>query len=158
MDSGYPLGGCFMPPHRSVRYHAQEYRGRQRQPKNALELFNYRHSSLRMVVERTFGVLKARFPIFYHMPNYSVVRQRMIVTACCTIHNFIRLHQRNDDLFVEWENKDIPANDDVDSQQHPEVNDWRVQQIHAVSETAQEEMRNLRDAITAAMWSSHLPV
>jgi hypothetical protein len=92
VDSGYPMGGCFMPPHKSVRYHAQEYRGRHRYPKSTVELFNYRHSSLRMVVERTFGVLKVRFLIFYHMPKYSVARQTMIVIACCTIHNFIRLH------------------------------------------------------------------
>ncbi len=155
MDSGYPLGGCFMPPHKSVRYHAQEYSGRQRQPKNAVELFNYRHSSLRMVVERTFGVLKARFPIFYHMPKYSVARQRMIVTACCTIHNFIRLHQRNDQLFLEWENKDIPTNDDGGILGPQDLNDWRLRQVQAVSETAQEEMRNLRDAITTAMWACH---
>jgi hypothetical protein len=101
VNSRYPLGGCFMPPHKSIQYHAQEYRGRHSQPKSAVEFFNYRHSSLRMVVERTFGVLKARFPIFYHMPKYSVARQKIIVTVCYTIYNFIYLHQRNDQLFLE---------------------------------------------------------
>ena len=151
MDSGYPLGGYFMPPHKSVRYHAQEYRGRHRQPKSEVELFKYRYSSLCMVVERTFGVLKARFPIFYHMPNYSVARQRMIVTACCTIHNFIRLHQWNDQLFLEWQNKDIPTNDDGGIHGPQDMNDWRLRQVEAISETTQREMRNLPNAITTAM-------
>ena len=155
VDFGYPLGKCFMPPHKSVRYHAQKYRGRHRQPRNTVELFNYRHSSLRMVVEQTFGVLKARFPIFYHMSNYSVARQRMIITACCTIHNFLRLHQQNDKLFLEWKNKDIPTNDDGGIHRPQDMNDWRLRQVEAVSETAQREMRNLRDGITTAMWASH---
>ncbi|VVA18103.1 Hypothetical predicted protein, partial [Prunus dulcis] len=36
---------------------------RGRHPRGAMELFYYRHSSLRNVIERCFGVLKARFPI-----------------------------------------------------------------------------------------------
>jgi hypothetical protein len=108
-----------------------------------------------MVVERTFKVLKARFPIFYHMPNYSVVRQRMIVTTCCIIHNFIRLHQRNDQLFLEWQNKDLPTNDNGGIHGLQDMNDWRLRQVEAVSKTTQGKMRNLRNAITTAMWSGH---
>jgi hypothetical protein len=155
VDSGYPLGGCFMPPHKSIRYHAQEYTGRHRRPKSVVELFNYWHSSLRMVVERTFKVLKARFPIFYHMPNYFVVRQRMIVTTCCIIHNFIRLHQRNDQLFLEWQNKDLATNDDGGIHGLQDMNDWRLRQVEVVSKTTQGKMRNLQDAITTTMWAGH---
>ncbi|GMP41663.1 hypothetical protein CsSME_00011682 [Camellia sinensis var. sinensis] len=36
------------------------------------ELFNHRHSSLRNVIERTFGVLKQRFPLLKHMPRYDM--------------------------------------------------------------------------------------
>uniref|UniRef100_A0A7N2KNV2 DDE Tnp4 domain-containing protein n=2 Tax=Quercus lobata TaxID=97700 RepID=A0A7N2KNV2_QUELO len=62
VNSGYAIGSTFLPLHKSVRYHAQEFRGSARQPTTPQELFNYRHSSLRMVIERCFGVLKARFP------------------------------------------------------------------------------------------------
>ena len=61
----------FSSPYRGERYHAQEYRGQGRQPKNLEELFNYRHSSLRMTIERCFGVLKNRFPILKLMPSYK---------------------------------------------------------------------------------------
>ena len=44
-----------------VRYHLKEYSRIESQ--NAKELFNHQHSSLRNVIERTFGVLKKRFPI-----------------------------------------------------------------------------------------------
>uniref|UniRef100_A0A2N9IWU0 DDE Tnp4 domain-containing protein n=1 Tax=Fagus sylvatica TaxID=28930 RepID=A0A2N9IWU0_FAGSY len=88
VDSGYPMGGCFMPPHKSVRYHAQEYRGRHRYPK-------------------------------------------------------------------KLENKDISTNDNGGIHGPQDLNDWRLRQIEAVSETAQGEMRNLRNAITMAMWAGH---
>ena len=52
-------------PYRGVRYHLKEYSTRG--PENAEELFNHRHSFLRNVIERTFGVLKKRFPIISGM-------------------------------------------------------------------------------------------
>lgn len=54
------LGIAFLPPQKSERYHAREYQGEyhareyqgaNRQITNLQELFNYRHSSLRMVIE-----------------------------------------------------------------------------------------------------------
>uniref|UniRef100_A0A803L0F1 DDE Tnp4 domain-containing protein n=1 Tax=Chenopodium quinoa TaxID=63459 RepID=A0A803L0F1_CHEQI len=50
-----------MPPYRHIRYHLKEYTNNP--PENERELFNLRHSSLRMVVERAFGVLKKRFRV-----------------------------------------------------------------------------------------------
>ena len=41
----------FFPPHKSTRYHAQEFRSSNRRPTSKKELYNYRHSSLRMVIE-----------------------------------------------------------------------------------------------------------
>nr|XP_048328401.1 uncharacterized protein LOC107422048 [Ziziphus jujuba var. spinosa] len=61
VDSGFPCTMGFLPPFRGERYHLQEYHGRGRQPRRPKELFNYRHSSLRNVIERCFGVLKAQF-------------------------------------------------------------------------------------------------
>ena len=85
VDSGYAIGSAFLPPHKSTRYHAQEFRGANWQPSTPQELFNYRHSSLRMVIERCFGVLKARFPVLTGMHSFSISRQRLIVTACCAL-------------------------------------------------------------------------
>jgi hypothetical protein len=67
-----------------------------------MELFNYRHSSLRSIVERTFDIWKARFNIFEDMLPYPIEAQRLFVVACCAVHNFIRKHKgQTDPLFKE---------------------------------------------------------
>ena len=48
-------------PYKRVRYHLKEYFVHP--SKNAKELFNLRHASLRTAIERAFVVLKKRFPI-----------------------------------------------------------------------------------------------
>jgi hypothetical protein len=50
---------------------------------------NLRHSSLRNVIERSFGVLKSRFPIFNYMTSWLFDVLIDIVYAAITIHNFI---------------------------------------------------------------------
>ena len=71
------------------------------------ELFNYRHSSLCMVIERAFRVLKARFPILSCMAKYKQYSQRLVVFAYCALHNFIRINNRKDVMFNTWENLDV---------------------------------------------------
>ena len=61
VDFGYPCTSGFLPPYQGERYHLQEYWGRDSQSIRYKKLFNYRHSSLRYIIERCFGVLKARF-------------------------------------------------------------------------------------------------
>jgi len=53
-----------MTSYRGVKYHLKEYS--HRGPQNPEELFNHWHSSLRNVIERTFGVLKKWFPTEPH--------------------------------------------------------------------------------------------
>ncbi|KAL0006888.1 hypothetical protein SO802_008390 [Lithocarpus litseifolius] len=83
------------------RYHLRDFRGGDR-PEGAKELFNYRHSSLRNVIERCFGVLKTQFPVLKMIPRYKPCRQGNVMRACCTIHNFIRMATRNDRLFTQF--------------------------------------------------------
>ncbi|CAL5406686.1 unnamed protein product [Camellia sinensis] len=71
VDSGYTNMPGFLSPYCGDRYHLNEFRNQRRQPRNKKQMFNYRHSSLRNVIERCFGVLKARFPILRDMPPYS---------------------------------------------------------------------------------------
>ena len=99
MDSGFPIGTSFLPPHKSTMYHAQEFCLISRQPTTKKELYNYKHSSLQMVIEQSFGVLKARFTILNLMPNFKCSRQRYVIVACCALHNFIRMNNRGDELF-----------------------------------------------------------
>ena len=99
VDSGLSIGTSFLSPYKSTRYHAQEFNSSGRWITSKKELYNYRHSSLRMVIERSFGVLKACFPILNNMPNFKPIRQRYVVIVCCALHNFIRMNNRSDELF-----------------------------------------------------------
>jgi hypothetical protein len=49
-------------PFRKTRYHLNEFSSRNR-PQNSVELFNLRHSSLRVTIDRAFVTLKNRFKI-----------------------------------------------------------------------------------------------
>ncbi|PPS11064.1 hypothetical protein GOBAR_AA09572 [Gossypium barbadense] len=68
-DAGYAIQNGYITPYCGVRYHLKEFHAQG--PKNAKELFNLRHSSLRITVE-------------------------YIVLACCIIHNHIMGVDPND--------------------------------------------------------------
>ena len=91
-DAGFPLVPGFLTPYRRTRYHRRDIEGQH--PESSKELFNFRHSSLRNVVERTIGLLKRRFAYLRHQPYHDIETQEKIVLACCTVHNFLR----NDDI------------------------------------------------------------
>ncbi|KAH0693337.1 hypothetical protein KY285_020434 [Solanum tuberosum] len=66
VDAGYAHVKGYMAPYKgdNVRYHLPDFRRgatRQlREPRGHIEKFNYMHSSCRNIVERTFGVWKAK--------------------------------------------------------------------------------------------------
>jgi len=65
-----------MAPYRGTRYHLKEQRQANQRPENAKELFNLRHSSLRNVIERIFGILKRQWQILGgHGCEYSIGTQ-----------------------------------------------------------------------------------
>jgi hypothetical protein len=104
VDAGYACRPGFLPPYRGTRYHLKEYGGRN-YPTNRKELFNLRHSSLRVTVERAFGALKNRFRILDNKPFHPYKTQVKLVLACCIIHNWIVGHGE-DELFPDaatWE-------------------------------------------------------
>ena len=88
VDAGYACRPGFLSPYRGTRYHLNEYSGRH-YPTNARELFNLRHSSLRVTVERAFGALKNRFRIIDNKPFHPFKTQVKLVLTCCIIHNWI---------------------------------------------------------------------
>lgn len=97
-DAGYAWTRYCLTPYRGVRYHLREWAapGFDR-PQNAKELYNLRHASLRNVVERAFGIVKKRFPIFISMPSYPFILQMELVKCCFMIHNFLRQNQTAED-------------------------------------------------------------
>ncbi|OIT03474.1 hypothetical protein A4A49_57419 [Nicotiana attenuata] len=57
------------------------------------------------IVERTFGVWKARWSILRDMPFYHIDTQRDVVLATMAIHNYIRKKCNMDDAFRAAENE-----------------------------------------------------
>jgi hypothetical protein len=101
-DAGFALSKQLLIPYRGVRYHLQEWRRGDAGPKNREELFNLRHSSLRNVIERIFGILKHQFRILVIPAEYDMSVQARIPPALCAIHNFIYRYDP-DDILDSWE-------------------------------------------------------
>lgn len=143
-DAGYGLARDCLTPYRGVRYHLKEWALGNRKPQNKEELFNHRHSSLRNVIERIFGVLKKRFPLLVCMHSYPFTVQQDLVECAMIFHNFIRHQQRYDDQFYE----NLPE-----------------EQVHREEEAEANEMNNAnpvinslnewRDGIAQRMWDDY---
>ena len=65
------------------------------------EVFNHAHSSLRNMIEWSFGVLKMKWRILLNLPSYLVNKQSKIIFACMALHNFIRECDLEDPHFQE---------------------------------------------------------
>ena len=63
VDVGYPNEYGYLGPYKGERYHFQEYR-RRGQPSGRKEVFNRAHSSLRNVIERSFGGMETEVENF----------------------------------------------------------------------------------------------
>jgi hypothetical protein len=73
------------------------------EPNTPKEKFNRIHSSIRNVIERSFGVLKMKWQILYKMPKYPMWKQNMVVVACMVLQNFIRGHESEDADFARFD-------------------------------------------------------
>ncbi|KAL0001299.1 hypothetical protein SO802_015080 [Lithocarpus litseifolius] len=87
----------FLAPYKWERYHIPEFRPREvlHRPE---ERFNYLHSSLRSVIERTFGVWKNKWKILRNIPPFHIRTQGHIIVATMVLHNFFRAHEINNDV------------------------------------------------------------
>ncbi|WVZ85459.1 hypothetical protein U9M48_032384 [Paspalum notatum var. saurae] len=102
VDSGYPNRPGYLAPYKSTKYHLPEYRQGPR-PSGKKEVFNYLHSSLRNVIERSFGVLKMKWRILSKIPSYPMLKQTKIILACMGLHNFIRESALSDADFDRYD-------------------------------------------------------
>ncbi|XP_010276161.1 PREDICTED: putative nuclease HARBI1 isoform X1 [Nelumbo nucifera] len=143
-DDAYMHTRGFMTPYRNARYWLPDFRDGPH-PTTKEEKFNYAHAKLRNVIERAFGVLKARFPILKTMPPYDFPTQRNIVIACVAIHNFIRRSAIMDKLFEQYEDEDVRLEyDNIQTQDMPVTNE-------ETTPFDQTFMYNLRDQIASEL-------
>ena len=104
-DSGYANAPGFLTPYRGARYHLKEWGNGRSAPTGPEEYFNMKHSSARNVIERAFGLWKKRFVILRSASFYDVDTQNDIILACALVHNFLRMHSKED--LMEWyDNRD----------------------------------------------------
>ena len=102
VDAGYPNRPGYLAPYKGERYHMPEWH-RGTEPRTPKEKFNRKHSSIRNVIERSFGLLKMKWQILYRMGNYPMWKQKMVVVACMVLHNFIREHNSEDADFARFD-------------------------------------------------------
>ncbi|CAI0401888.1 unnamed protein product [Linum tenue] len=136
----------FIAPYPGVRYHLHEFRGANKLPRTARELFNHRHSYLRNAIQKSFDTLKRRFPILKVATQYGFQIQRDIVIAACVLHNFVRREERNDWLFASVEAVAAVEEETSDFDAQPD--------IMQLGSSVQEEIAfSLRESMAAAMWN-----
>lgn len=130
-----------MAPYRNVRYWLGDFR--QRRALTNKEKFNHAHAKLRNVIERAFGVLKARFPILKRMAPFPLVTQRNITVACFALHNFIRKQGLSDEYFTQYDEPTVTFRNN-----HVRVDDDDEDEVEAHGTAADREyMTQLRDGI-----------
>jgi hypothetical protein len=136
-DAGYSNSNPTLVPYPKVRH---EQAQAMQKPQNSKELFNLRHSSLRNVIERTFGVLQQRFTILQKAPRqYSIKTQVKLIYALTALHNFMNKHGYNPETeALLTGDPDVP---DEPTWDEPEAGD--------------PEMALRRDEIAEQMWRDY---
>jgi hypothetical protein len=141
-DAGYGNSEFVLTPYRGVRYHLKEVRQADQKPENAKELFNLRHSSLRNVIERIFGVLKRQWQILGGKGcEYSIDTQVDLFCALISLYNFGKDYGE-DYMFDEA----IPTIESQDQDDSLEV---------LVTGTGNKWMEKKRDDIATRMWNDY---
>ncbi|KAL4558942.1 hypothetical protein LXL04_037147 [Taraxacum kok-saghyz] len=127
VDAGYPNTRGYLAPYKGthIRYHLPDFQRGQtaamRAPRGSQETFNYRHSSLRNIIERTFGVWKARWALLRDMHvNFTYDHQVQIVIASMAVHNYIRRFGRDDGFNAAEQESYNPRRGGNSSEEHDE--------------------------------------
>jgi hypothetical protein len=147
-DAGFPNCDQCLTPYRAVRYHLKEWeRGKQR-PQSKEELFNLRHSKLRNVIERIFGVLKNRFKILTRPRAFKMISQVRVVSALCVFHNILVNLREVEDLEEDIISGDI-------EEDGGDLGENRGEGYH-ISRREVTRAAKARDDIAIAMWADYL--
>ncbi|XP_075080987.1 uncharacterized protein LOC142166238 [Nicotiana tabacum] len=133
IDDGLMLRSGLITPYRGERYHLKEY---SRNPPQCLST----------AIERAFGVLKKRFPIISSssQPSYGIETQKLIIFACCVLHNYLRGADPNDELLAQV-NAELMNDNNV----HEEL----PNPIESNEEFRRGEL--IGDGIAADMWTNY---
>ncbi|KAF7550296.1 hypothetical protein G7046_g8058 [Stylonectria norvegica] len=133
-DAGFGLQRGIITPYPNTRYHLADWVSSARRPQNPRELYNLRHARIRVVVERTFGMLKRKFKILRDNPSeYSFGAQILIVYACTGLWNFILKHDA------------VPPSDD-------DLGRLQIARATATASVLGQNGHQLRDSLAQRNW------
>jgi hypothetical protein len=103
-DAGFGMRKGIAVPFFRTRYHLQDWRESPNKPVTRKELYNLRHSRMRVKVEQAFGWLKRRSKLIRESaPEYSIDNQIDLVYACTGLYNFIHSQRYSHDDIPESE-------------------------------------------------------
>jgi hypothetical protein len=141
-DAGYSNSEFVLSPYRGVRYHLKEVRQADQRPATPKELFNLRHSSLRNVVERIFGVLKRQWQILGGKGSeYSIETQVDLFQALIGLFNFGRKHGEKSTFPNDGSVEDKDVGNEVEG--------------GIITGSGSLKMDQLRDQMAAQMWADY---
>ncbi|CAN6565820.1 unnamed protein product [Malus baccata var. baccata] len=143
VDAGYPQMRGYLGPYKGERYHLPDFR-RGAEPTGHKEVFNHTHSSLRSIIERTFGVWKKKWSILRDMPNYPFNKQVKIVIATMALHNYIRRYSERDRHFDDP--RDYCEESDSSDDDDEEYRNYEVE--------GSNEIEALRNRIAASLMNA----
>lgn len=121
-DAGYSNSPTILTPFRGVRYHLREISQSRLKPQNKEELFNFRHSSLRIAVERTFGVFKRKWRIFDRPHEFSNRTQVKLVYALAAVHNFVNQRYGLSEEVEDYQNTRDTDRNPVKEEEEEDIN------------------------------------
>ncbi|XP_013619588.1 PREDICTED: putative nuclease HARBI1 [Brassica oleracea var. oleracea] len=150
VDCGFANRRNFLATLRSTRYHLQEFRGEGSDLANQNELFNVRHSHLRNVIERIFGIFKSPFLIFKSAPPFSFKTQAEMVLACAALHNFLRKKCRSDEFCSDEDEEN--ENQTLEGNENQTLDESGIEENFETQEQERENARKWRATIAANMW------
>jgi len=94
-DAGFAYSNVILTPYPNTRYHLKEWGlVPHLQPKNEKELFNKRHSSIRMIVEMAIGHLKSSWKIL-DKARMTFIHFVPTIFALLGLYNFVLQDEKN---------------------------------------------------------------
>lgn len=104
-DSAYPSLRWIVPPFRDTGNLTEQQK-----------IFNFKHSSTRILVENALGLLKGRYRRLSHFENLNLKLVSKCIMACCVMHQICILE--NDESYIEQniseENEESEIGQDVE--------------------------------------------
>ncbi|CCT64144.1 uncharacterized protein FFUJ_04665 [Fusarium fujikuroi IMI 58289] len=159
-DAGFGACTGLLVPYIGIRYHLNDWKVSLEGPQNKEELYNLRHSRLRIIVELTFGRVKRKFRIMRSSPpEYDIYKQILIVYACTGLWNFLKSLEEKPALnkaqeeylqsMTAWARDNLPSDPEV-LRDEIAIDQWEEHLAYI------EEMRQYNNAILQRKHEKHL--